>query len=89
MNPANLMRYATRTYNIKLKPMIGKTFQRPSDPSSPGPRSMQTWLVVRNLDRDVYECRLIDHIQDVMLTSNPQTRTFREAEINKHMANQQ
>lgn len=68
--------------------MVGKTFQRPSDPTSPGPKTMQTWLVVRHLDKDVYECRLIDHNRDIMLTGNPQIRTFREAEINKHLNNQ-
>jgi len=68
--------------------MVGKTFQRPSDPTAPGPRTMQTWLVVRHLDKDVYECRLIDHNRDIMLTGNPQIRTFREAEINKHLNNQ-
>jgi hypothetical protein len=83
---ANLKRYAMR--NIKLISMVGKTFQRPSDPTSPGPRTMQTWLVVRHLDKDVYECRLIDHNRDIMLTGNPQIRTFREAEINKHLNNQ-
>lgn len=83
---ANIKRYAMR--NIKLISMVGKTFQRPSDPTSPGPRTMQTWLVVRHLDKDVYECRLIDHNRDIMLTGNPQIRTFREAEINKHLNNQ-
>lgn len=83
---ANIKRYAMR--DIKLITMIGKTFQRPSDPTSPGPRTMQTWLVVRHLDKDVYECRLIDHNRDIMLTGNPQIRTFREAEINKHLNNQ-
>jgi len=88
MNIANIKRYTTRVYNIKLKPMVGKTFQRPSDPTSPGPRVIQTWLVVKNLDGDVYECKLIDHDRDVMLTANPQIRTFREAEITKHLHNQ-
>lgn len=83
---ANIKRYAMR--DIKLISMIGKTFQRPSDPTSPGPRKMQTWMVVRHLDRDVYECKLIDHVQDLMLSSNPQIRTFREAEINKHLNKQ-
>lgn len=83
---ANIKRYAMR--DIKLISMVGKTFQRPSDPTSPGPRTMQTWLVVRHLDKDVYECRLIDHNRDIMLTGNPQIRTFREAEINKHLNNQ-
>jgi len=83
---ANIKRYAMR--DIKLIGMIGKTFQRPSDPTSPGPRKMQTWMVVRHLDRDVYECKLIDHVQDLMLSSNPQIRTFREAEINKHLNKQ-
>lgn len=83
---ANIKRYAMR--NIKLKTMVGKTFQRPSDPTSPGPKTMQTWLVVRHLDKDVYECKLVDHLQNIMLTSNPQIRTFREAEINKHLNNQ-
>ena len=62
---------------------IGMTFQRPSDPSTPGPRRMQTWQVMRHLDKDIYECRLIDHDQNLMLSSNPQTRTFREREIVK------
>ena len=83
---ANLKRYAMR--DIKLISMIGKTFQRPSDPTAPGPRRMQTWMVVRHLDRDVYECKLIDHVQDLMLSSNPKIRTFREAEINKHLNKQ-
>ena len=83
---ANIKRYAMR--DIKLISMIGKTFQRPSDPTSPGPKKMQTWMVVRHLDRDVYECKLIDHVQDLMLSSNPQIRTFREAEINKHLNKQ-
>lgn len=83
MSIANIQRYAMR--NIKLKTMVGKTFQRPSDPTSPGPKTMQTWLVVRHLDNDVYECKLVDHVQNLMLTSNPQIRTFREAEINKHL----
>lgn len=78
----------TTTKHIKNSNMIGKTFQRPSDPTSPGPRTMQTWLVVRHLDKDVYECKLVDHLQNIMLTSNPQIRTFREAEINKHLNNQ-
>ena len=65
--------------------VVGKTFQRPSDPTSPGPRTMQTWQVVRHLDKDIYECRLIDHIQDVMLSANPQTRTFRESDIQKFL----
>lgn len=66
---------------------IGMTFQRPSDPSAPGPRRMQIWMVMRHLDRDVYECKLIDHAQDVMLSANPQVRTFREREILKHINN--
>ena len=65
--------------------MVGKTFQKPSDPTSPGPRVMQTWQVVRHLDKDIYECRMIDHIQDVMLSANPQIRTFRESDIQKFL----
>jgi len=67
--------------------MIGKTFQRPSDPTAPGPRRMQTWIVVRHLNDDVYECKLMDKIQDLMLTANPQIRTFRERDIVKHLNN--
>ena len=67
--------------------LTGKTFQRLSDPTAPGVRRMQTWEVVRKLDdvNSVYECKLLDHIQDLMLTANPQTRTFRESEILKHL----
>ena len=68
--------------------IIGETFQRPSDPTSPGPKRMQTWQIVRHLEKDIYECRLIDHVQDVMLSSNPQTRTFRERDIEKYLKNQ-
>lgn len=64
---------------------IGMTFQRISDPTAPGHRRIQTWEVVRHLDKDVYECKLIDHIQDVMLSANPQTRTFKEKEILRHL----
>ena len=66
---------------------IGMTFQRPSDPSTPGPRRMQTWQIVRHLDKDIYECRLIDHVQTIMLSANPQTRTFREREIQTYLKN--
>ena len=69
--------------------LVGKTFQRLSDPTAPGVRRMQTWEVVRHLDETngVYECKLLDHIQDLMLTANPQTRTFREKEILKYLNN--
>lgn len=63
------------------------TFQRPSDPSTPGPRRMQTWIVTRHLDKDIYECHLIDHTQNTMLSANAQSRTFREREILKHINN--
>lgn len=65
--------------------MVGKTFQRPSDPSTPGPRRMQVWQVVRHLDKDVYECRLVDHTRDIMSSANPQIRTFTEKDILKHL----
>lgn len=66
---------------------IGMTFQRPSDPTTPGPRRMQTWQIMRHLDKDIYECRLIDQVQNIMLSANPQTRTFREREIQTYLKN--
>ena len=64
---------------------IGSTFKKPSDPIAPGIRRMETWQVVRQLDRDVFECKLIDQVKDLMLTANPQTRTFRESDILKYL----
>ena len=64
---------------------IGSTFQKVSDPTAPGPRKMETWQVIRHLDKDIFECKLIDQVKDLMLTANPQTRTFREADILKYL----
>jgi len=68
--------------------IIGETFQRPSDATTPGPKRMQTWQIVRNLEKDIYECKLIDYVQNIMLSSNPQIRTFRERDIEKYLKNQ-
>ena len=87
---ANLNRYAMR--RINLKPMVGTIFRKHverHEMGTAGTTVYQSWKVVADLGNDIYACVRVDNTQDPMAAASPQKRTFRGADIEKHLKNKE
>lgn len=87
---ANIQRYAMR--NIKLKIMVGIIFRKHverHEMGTAGKSMYQDWKVVADLGNDIYSCVRVDSTNDPLNTASPQKRTFRGADIQKHLKNKQ
>ena len=49
----------------------------------------QSWKVVSELGNDIYSCVRVDNTQDPMGAASPQKRTFKRADIEKHLKNKE
>lgn len=70
--------------------MIGTIFRKHIDRHEMGTsgKSMyQSWKVVADLGNGVYSCVRVDNTQDLMSAASPLKRTFKEADIKKHLQN--
>ena len=87
---SNIKRYAMR--RINLKPMIGTIFRKRverHEMGTAGKSMYQAWKVVADLGNDIYSCVRVDSTEDPMGTASPQKRTFKRADIEKHLKNKQ
>ena len=85
---ANIKRYAMRNINLNL--MLGTIFRKhveKHEMGTAGKSMYQSWKVVHDLGNDIYECVRVDSTQDPMGAASPQKRTFRRADIEKHLKN--
>ena len=70
--------------------MIGTIFRKlveRHEMGSAGKSFYQSWKVVVDLGNGVYSCVRVDNTQDPMGAASPQKRTFKEADIKKHLQN--
>lgn len=71
--------------------MIGTIFRKHIERHETGTNGntmYQSWKVVADLGDGIYSCVRIDNTQDPMSVANPQKRTFKRADIEKHLKNQ-
>lgn len=72
--------------------MIGTIFRKLVDRNeigTSGKSIYQSWKVTADLGNDVYACVRVDSTQDPMSAASPQKRTFKGADIKKHLKNEQ
>lgn len=70
--------------------MIGTIFRKHverHEAGTAGKSLYQSWKVVADLGDGIYSCVRVDDTQDPMSAASPQKRTFREADIKKHLEN--
>jgi len=78
--------------NIKLKIMVGTIFRKHverHEMGNAGGNLYQSWKVVADLGGDIYSCVRVDNTQDPMGAASPQKRTFKRADIEKHLKNKE
>lgn len=72
--------------------MIGTIFRKHverHEMGTAGKSMYQSWKVVSDLGNDVFACVRVDNTQDPMGAASPQKRTFKRADIEKHLKNKQ
>lgn len=70
--------------------MIGTIFRKlveRHEMGTAGQSLYQAWKVVADLGNGIYSCVRVDNTQDPMGAASPQKRTFKEADIKKHLEN--
>jgi hypothetical protein len=70
--------------------MIGTIFRKlveRHEMGTAGKSLYQSWKVVTDLGNGIYSCVRVDDTQDPMGAASPQKRTFKEADIKKHLQN--
>ena len=72
--------------------MIGTIFRKKverHEMGTAGKSMYQSWKVISDLGGGVYQCVRVDSTQDPMSAANPQKRTFKLADIEKHLKNKE
>lgn len=72
--------------------MVGTIFRKlveRHEMGTAGTTVYQSWKVVADLGNDIYACVRVDNTQDPMAAASPQKRTFRGADIEKHLKNKE
>jgi hypothetical protein len=70
--------------------MVGTIFRKHIEryeAGTAGSSLYQTWKVVADLGQGIYSCVRVDNTQDPMGAASPLKRTFKEADIKKHLQN--
>jgi hypothetical protein len=70
--------------------MIGTIFRKHIEryeAGTAGGNLYQSWKVVTDLGQGIYSCVRVDNTQDPMGAASPLKRTFKEADIKKHLEN--
>ena len=70
--------------------MVGTIFRKHIEryeAGTAGGSLYQTWKVVTDLGQGIYSCVRVDNTQDPMGAASPLKRTFKEADIKKHLQN--
>lgn len=70
--------------------MIGTIFRKHverHEAGTAGKSLYQSWKVVADLGDGIYSCIRVDDTQDPMSAASPQKRTFKAADIEKHLKN--
>jgi hypothetical protein len=70
--------------------MVGTIFRKHIEryeAGTAGGSLYQTWKVVTDLGQGIYSCVRVDNTQDPMGAASPLKRTFKEADIKKHLEN--
>ena len=70
--------------------MIGTIFRKHIEryeAGTSGGSLYQAWKVVADLGQGIYSCVRVDNTQDPMGAASPLKRTFKEADIKKHLEN--
>ncbi len=72
--------------------MVGTIFRKKverHEMGTAGKSMYQSWKVVSELGNDIYSCVRVDNTQDPMGAASPQKRTFKRADIEKHLKNKE
>ena len=72
--------------------MVGTIFRKKVEKHEMGTagKSMyQDWKVIADLGDGIYNCVRVDSTQDPLNTASPQKRTFKGADIQKHLKNRE
>lgn len=72
--------------------MVGTIFRKKverHEMGNAGKSMYQDWKVIADLGDGVYQCIRVDSTQDPLNTASPQKRTFKGADIQKHLKNKE